>query len=117
MLSTLTNWLLGLAGVGGIAGVAALAIIGGPVVPAAAKLAEAIGTPIANAVGTLLGGLIQHTWTGAVDVLQTGQRILFVALCCTITWQVAVRHTWQEVRHGYTLIEKVWTSAPAPRKK
>jgi uncharacterized membrane protein len=108
----MTAWILGLTGITGIIGLAVLAIVGGPVIPLMTKIADAVFTPIAAVLGTGLAALFKFEIDGGVDILQTGQRIIFALTCCAITWSVAVHHTWTKVHAGYTLQTKQTYTAP-----
>lgn len=106
----MTSWILGLTGLSGMLGLLVLAYIGGPIVPMVSKVAEAILTPIATVLGGAFQSLFQLEVDGAVNVLKTGQNILFVVTCMAMTHWYAVHTTWAEVHSGYSLLSK---TAPA----
>ncbi len=111
MIPHLWTWVWGFVGVGGIAGLVALAIFGGPAFRLIVDVASAILTPIASVIGQGAAMLVKAEINGGIDMIATGQRILFVLTVCAIAWWGAQHVTWKKVHHGYWLTEKHYTIA------
>lgn len=105
-----TSWILGITGLSSIVGLAVMAVIGVPILPTLAKFADTLLTPLLGVVGTGLASLVKLEVDGGVDIMQTGQRMLFVVTCCVISYQVAVHKTavatWATVHENYTVLPK-----------
>lgn len=106
MVPHLWAWIWGLAGMGGLIGIAVLAIFGGPAFKVIADVAGAILTPIAGVVGQGAAMLVKAELGGGIDMLATGQRILFVLTVCSASWWGAQHMTWKKVHTHYWLTQK-----------
>jgi len=114
----LQHWWLWLSGLGGITGIALLAIFGGPIIPLIVNIAQGLLAPTARVLGNGLSILLKAEIGGGYDIIQSGQRILFVATLALITWHAAVSSTWKKVHHGYWLTEKHYQVAkPQPVRR
>lgn len=100
------TWLWGAVGGLGIVGMIALAIFGGPFASVVAKLGETLLTPIAGVVGQGLSMLVKSAFDGGIDMVATGQRILFVTLMCCGTYWYAEHNTWKHAHAGYWFTAK-----------
>ena len=105
------GWVWGAVGGLGIVGMIALAIFGGPFASVIAKLGEATLTPIAGVVGQGLSMFVKSAFDGGVDMVATGQRILFVALMCSGTYWYAERVAWKHAHANFHLTAKHFVEA------
>lgn len=106
MLENAYTWVFGGLGIVAIAALIALAIFGGPFAKVIADVAGAILTPIAGVVGQGASMLVKAEADGGIDMLATGQRILFVATCCTVAWFGAEHYMMKWVHGHYWLAQK-----------
>lgn len=106
MLASYYGWIFGGLGLVGIAAMIALAIFGGPFVGVIAKIAEAILAPIAGVVGQGMAMLMKSEVDGGIDMLATGQRILFVVTVGAVLYGVGIHNTMKWAHAHYWFAQK-----------
>jgi hypothetical protein len=100
------SWIAWATGGLGIAGLIALSILAPPVFEMVANLATRLLGPIMEALGNVFGKLVAAQGQGALEVFESGKRILFVATMMLCTWYVTEKMLWREIRADYKLIDK-----------
>jgi hypothetical protein len=100
------SWLAWATGGLGIAGLIALSIMAPPVFEMMAGLTTRLLSPVMEALGNVFGKLVAAQGQGAMEVLESGKRILFVCTAMLCTWYVTEKMVWREVHADYKLISK-----------
>jgi hypothetical protein len=100
------SWIAWATGGLGIAGLIALSILAPPVFEMVANLATRLLGPVMEAFGSLLGKVVAVQGQGALEVFESGKRMLFVATMMLCTWYVTEKMVWREIRADYRLVDK-----------
>jgi hypothetical protein len=85
---------------------AVLAYLGLPVLTLLTKFIEAILLPMAGVVGQGLAMLVKFEGQGGIDMLATGQRILFVATVGAFSWWGAEHYLMKQLHAHYWFAQK-----------
>ena len=99
-------WIFGGIGVVGIAALIALSIFGGPAFALIVKIADAILTPIAGVVGQGCAMLVKAEIGGGIDMVATGQRILFVITIGAMSYGYAEHNVMKWTHRNFWLTQK-----------